>query len=178
MKLMSSPLSLVLSAITLAIAQPLAAQEEALPQAEEETLGMNHIGFAVSDLEASAAFFVETLGWQNFGGDPEYPAIFVGNAEMFVTLWQTADSENSVAFDRKNNVGLHHMAITVRDLETLHKLHAKFEAHPHVTIEFAPEFMGEGPTTHMMIREPSGLRLEFIVPRSRMPKPAAKPDAE
>lgn len=153
------------------ISAPLAAQDEApSPPVEEETIGLNHIGFAVSDLEATAAFFTETLGWQSYGGDPDYPALFVGNAEMFVTLWQVADPETAVAFDRKNNVGLHHMAITVRDLPTLHALHEKFEAHQRVTVEFAPEFLGEGPATHMMIREPSGLRLEFIVPRSRMPK--------
>lgn len=154
--------------LLLAMPAPAFAQEEDAAPAEEATLGLNHIGFTVSDLEASAAFFTETLGWQEFGGDPDYPAIFVGNAEMFVTLWQASDPETANAFDRKNNVGLHHMAITMRDLTALHDLHEKLKAHPQVTIEFAPEFLGDGPTTHMMIREPSGLRLEFIVPRSRI----------
>jgi len=89
---------------------------------------------------------------------------------MFVTLWQVTDPETAISFNRKTNVGLHHMAITVRDLPALHDLHSKFVAREDVTIEFAPEFLGDGPATHMMVREPSGLRLEFIVPGSRMPK--------
>jgi lactoylglutathione lyase len=32
----------------------------------------------------------------------------------------------------------------------------------NITIEFAPEKIGKGPTQHMMIREPSGNRIEFI----------------
>ncbi|WP_427967799.1 VOC family protein [Altererythrobacter sp.] len=156
------------AALALTIAGPLSAEEETSARQEAETLGLNHIGFAVSDLEASADFFTETLGWQRAGGDPDYPAIFVTNGEMFVTLWRVTDPATATPFDRKSNVGLHHMAITVRDLTTLHELHHRFEQHPRVTIEFAPEFLGDGPTTHMMIREPSGLRLEFIVPRGRM----------
>ena len=158
---------LALAGLALGLAAPLAAQDEA-PKPEAETLGLNHIGLAVSDLEASANFFIQTLGWKRVGGDPDYPAIFVANDDMMVTLWRVTDPEAAVKFDRKNNVGLHHMAITVRDLTTLHELHRRFVEHPRVTIEFAPEFLGNGPTTHMMIRDPSGLRLEFIVPRSRM----------
>ena len=157
-----------LAAIALFVSTPSMAQDAPAPKPEAETLGLNHIGLAVSDLEASASFFIDTLGWRRAGGDPDYPAIFVANDEMFVTLWRVTDPETAVKFDRKNNVGLHHMAITVRDLTTLHELHRRFLEHPRVEIEFAPEFLGNGPTTHMMIREPSGLRLEFIVPRSRM----------
>ena len=139
--------------------------ESATPKALE-TLGLNHIGFAVNKLEASRSFFVDTLGWRVVGGDLDYPAVFVTNGDMFVTLWQT--EEQATVFDRHKNIGLHHMAITVRDLGALDQLHRKFLARSDVKIEFAPEFMGQGPTTHMMIREPSGLRLEFIVPASRM----------
>ncbi|MEP2989918.1 MAG: VOC family protein [Parasphingorhabdus sp.] len=148
---------------------PLAAQENSSDQnVESQTLDLNHIGFAVSKLDATASFFIDTLGWKAAGGRPEYPAKFVTNGKMFVTLWQVTNPDKAVAFDRKNNVGLHHMAITVRDLETLNNLHKKFVAHPYVVVEFAPEHLGNGPTTHMMIREPSGLRLEFIVPANRI----------
>ncbi len=150
------------------LASPALAQTEAASQEEAATLDLNHIGFAVTKLDDTASFFVDTLGWKPAGGRPEYPAKFVTNGKMFVTLWQVTDPAKAVSFDRKNNVGLHHMAITVRDLPTLHDLHRKFVAHEDVVVEFAPEFLGDGPTTHMMIREPSGLRLEFIVPASRI----------
>lgn len=131
-----------------------------------ETLGLSHIGFAVGDLKASVSFFVDTLGWKVAGGKPDYPSVFVTNGELFVTLWQT--DPNPVPFDRRKNVGLHHMAITVRDLKSLYTLYERIKARPDVTIEFAPEFLDKGPTTQMMIRDPSGLRLEFIVPDDRM----------
>lgn len=168
MRLLIQPLRAAALAVMLFAGSALSAQEASPTEAEGETLGLNHIGLAVSDLEASTSFFVETLGFQRAGGDPDYPSNFVFNGEIFVTLWQVTDPANAIAFDRKNNVGLHHMAITVRDLETLHNLHRRFIEHPLVTVEFGPEFLGDGPTTHMMIRDPSGLRLEFIVPRSRM----------
>lgn len=157
-----------LAAMALLMAQTAQAQDSAAPPAGGETLGLNHIGLAVGDLDATVAFFTETLGWETAGGDPDYPSIFVTNGEMFVTLWRVTDPATAVPFNRKSNVGLHHMAITVRDLATLHELHRRFAAHPRVAIEFAPEFLGNGPTTHMMVREPSGIRLEFIVPRGRM----------
>ncbi|MBE5073239.1 VOC family protein [Erythrobacteraceae bacterium E2-1 Yellow Sea] len=156
------------SALALLVVPIAQAQDTAEPAPERETLGLNHIGLAVSDLGATVAFFTDTLGWETAGGDPDYPSIFVTNGEMFVTLWRVTDPATATPFNRKTNVGLHHMAITVRDLTTLHELHRRFVAHPGVVIEFAPEFLGNGPTTHMMIREPSGLRLEFIVPRGRM----------
>lgn len=138
--------------------------------AKPPTLGVNHIGLTVSKLEASAAFFTETLGWRNVGGQPDYPAIFVTDGEAFVTLWQVKNPATAMAFDRGRNVGLHHLALTVESLAALHTLYEKLKDTDGVTIEFAPEFLGQGPTTHMMIRDPSGLRLEFIVPASRMSK--------
>ncbi|WP_262694071.1 VOC family protein [Kordiimonas aquimaris] len=132
------------------------------------TLGVNHIGLAVKDLEASAAFFIDTLGWRKAGGVEDYPAIFVTDGNMFLTLWRVTDPATSNDFNRKNNVGLHHLAITVESLDALNMLHEKFKSVDGLRIEFAPEFLGNGPTTHMMIREPSGNRLEFIVPASRI----------
>ena len=168
MQIPTKPILVAAMAAMLTTGSALAAQETAPAEPQEETLDLNHIGLAVSDLEASTAFFIETLGFKPAGGNPDYPANFVFNGGIFVTLWQVTDPEAAIPFDRKNNVGLHHMAINVRDLATLHDLHRRFLEHPHVTVEFGPEFLGNGPTTHMMIRDPSGLRLEFIVSRGRM----------
>lgn len=142
-------------------------------QAQENpygTSGINHLGLAVSKLDQTAGFFIDVLGWKKAGGRPDYPAIFVTNGAMFLTLWQVADPKTATPFHRRNNVGLHHLAITVNSLEQLHALHEKLKNTANVSIEFAPEFMGQGPTTHMMINEPSGIRLEFIVPGNRIEK--------
>jgi len=125
------------------------------------TLGMNHVGLTVTDLDKSVAFFTEALDWKEVGGYPDYPSKFVTDGEIFLTLWQATDPDNAVLFDRKNNIGLHHLALTVKSLEALDVLYKRFLEFEGVVIEFAPEPNGGGPTIHMMIREPSGNRLEF-----------------
>lgn len=130
-------------------------------QREVLTRGMNHVGLTVSDLDKSTAFFTEVLDWEEVGGFPDYPSKFVTDGEMFLTLWQATDPETAVAFDRKNNVGLHHLAFTVVSREALDVLYERFLETDGVVIEFSPEPNGGGPTIHMMIREPSGNRLEF-----------------
>lgn len=125
------------------------------------TKGVNHLGLTVKNLQASADFFINTLGWKKAGGFPDYPSIFVSDGEIFLTLWQTKDVNKVIAFDRKNNVGLHHLALSVASEDILNELHQRFKSVPGLAIEFAPELNGKGPTIHMMIREPSGNRIEF-----------------
>ena len=125
------------------------------------TVGFGHVGLSVSDLEATTNFFVKTLGWKLRGGDPSYPAKFVSDGKMFLTLWQTTTKTESVKFNRKKNVGLHHLAFTVASFEALEEIHQRVKLIEGVVIEFPPELAYGGPRKHMMIREPSGNRLEF-----------------
>ena len=124
--------------------------------------GVDHVGLTVSKLEDSKRFFVETLGFEELGKDPSYPAYFLNNGAITVTLWQTKSGDKATPFNRKNNVGLHHLAFQVETYEKLEHLHQMLLQAPGVKVEFAPENLGRGPTKHMMIREPSGNRLEFI----------------
>nr|WP_086939399.1 VOC family protein [Thaumasiovibrio occultus] len=127
-----------------------------------ETIGLNHLGLSVDNLEASKNFFVEVLGWQESGYDPSYPRTAVSDGKLRLTLWQVDTSLNGAQFDRKKNVGLHHLAIQVESESKLAELYQKIKAHPLCTIEFAPELLAGGPRQHMMFNEPSGLRLELI----------------
>lgn len=124
--------------------------------------GVDHVGLTVTDLNASKTFFTDVLGFEVRGGDDEYPSVFLGNGEVLVTLWRATDPETAVSFDRKRNVGLHHLAFAVSSFEALDDLHERLRTAPGVTIEFAPELNRGGPARHMMIREPSGNRIEFI----------------
>lgn len=130
--------------------------------------GVDHVGLTVTDLDASVAFFTDALGFEIRGRDDDYPAVFLTNGEITVTLWRATDPEKATPFDRKNNVGLHHLAFRVASFEALDAVHERVRQVPGVRIEFAPELAYGGPAKHMMIREPSGNRLEFI---HRPPEP-------
>ena len=131
---------------------------------DSSTQGVHHIGLTVPDLDASCSFFTDLIGWQTVGGNPDYPAVFVSDGEVMVTLWQAADPAVARPFDKNNNVGLHHLAIRVADLKTLQVIYRKLVEAENVKIEFAPEPLRGGPSVHMMCFEPGGIRIEFIVP--------------
>jgi catechol 2,3-dioxygenase-like lactoylglutathione lyase family enzyme len=126
------------------------------------TAGVDHVGLSVASLQKSLAFFTGCLHWRVVGERPDYPAAFVSDGQTRVTLWQVEAGRPFVAFDRKRNVGLHHLALRVRSLEELHRLHEQVLAHEGVTTEFSPEPSGSGPRVHFMVREPGGCRLEFV----------------
>ena len=151
----------ILAMIVLAGSVSAAWADEPSTEREVLTLGMNHVGLTVTDLDKSVAFFTETLDWKEVGGYPDYPSRFVTDGKIFLTLWRATDPANAIPFNRKNNVGLHHLALTVTSFEALDILYARFLQTDGVVIEFSPELNGGGPTKHMMIREPSGNRLEF-----------------
>jgi len=98
------------------------------------------------------------------GANPDYPVVFVSDGSVMVTLWQAKAPLAATAFDRNNNVGLHHPATRVADLDTLDKIYQKLAAAENVDIEFAPGPLRAGPASHMMCHEPGGIRIEFIVP--------------
>ena len=125
-----------------------------------KTLGVHHVGLAVSNLDTSTAFFVEVLGWKVARELPAYPARFVTNGIAFLTLWQT--NSGALPFDRKQHVGLHHVAIRVESEADLIALHQRAATFPGVTSEFAPELQGGGPNKHCMLYEPSGVRIELV----------------
>lgn len=126
------------------------------------TQGAHHIGFTVPNLEQARGFFVDTLGFAQVGERPEYPAIFVSDGAIMITLWRAADPETAVPFDRKNAIGLHHLALKVENSGALDALHGVLRSADDVVIEFAPEPLGDGPVRHMMCAIPGGIRVEFI----------------
>lgn len=127
-----------------------------------KTLGVHHLGLTVPDLDRAAAFFTEILGFETVGGNPDYPAVFVSDGTVMVTLWRAADPEAATAFDRKANIGMHHVAFRVADAESLEALHARLAIVDDCRIEFAPEPLRDGPARHMMCEIPGGIRVEFI----------------
>jgi catechol 2,3-dioxygenase-like lactoylglutathione lyase family enzyme len=126
------------------------------------TSGTHHIGLTVSKLEESAQFFTSLLGWKEVRRNDEYPAIYVSDGKTMVTLW-AAKEQAFVGFDRKKNIGLHHVAFQVGSENDLNTIHDRLLSHG-IEIEFAPEQLGQGPARHMMCYEPSSIRVEFTWP--------------
>jgi len=126
------------------------------------TNGAHHIGLTVPNLSETKAFFIDTLGFQQVGEKPDYPAAFVSDGTVMITLWQAKDPASAVPFDRKNGIGLHHFALKVDGQDALDALYATLSETAGVEIEFAPESLGGGAVRHMMCTIPGGIRTEFI----------------
>ena len=126
------------------------------------TRGVHHIGLTVPDLAKTRAFFLDTLGFTQVGEVPDYPAVFLTDGTTMITLWQANKPTTAVAFNRKNVIGLHHFALKLEGVDALEVLHDKLKVADGVEIEFAPERLLGGPTTHMMCAIPGGIRMEFV----------------
>lgn len=98
------------------------------------TKGSHHIGLTVSKLEESARFFIDLLGWPEIRRDPDYPAIFVSDGVLMITLWGI-QSNHPIEFNKSDNIGLHHLALSVKDFDTLDTVYNKLKNHD-VRIEF------------------------------------------
>jgi catechol 2,3-dioxygenase-like lactoylglutathione lyase family enzyme len=140
------------------------------------TQGAHHIGLAVRDVAEARDFFVDALGFVVAAERPDYPAIFVSDGTILLTLWQVADPATANSFDRRANIGLHHLALRVADLDALRTVFARVQGHPGVVIEFDPEPIrgarperlqgsrGGATTHHFIATMPGGIRIEFATP--------------
>ncbi|EGR2322356.1 VOC family protein [Vibrio alginolyticus] len=124
------------------------------------TKDIHHVGLTVSNLEASAKFFTEQLGWSEVKRNPGYPAIFVSDGHIMLTLW-AAKADAATPFDRKTNIGLHHLALLVETEKQLYELRDQFMA-SGIEIEFGPELVKTRPAKHLMCYDPSGIGVEFF----------------
>ncbi|MDF1720752.1 MAG: VOC family protein [Minwuia sp.] len=129
-----------------------------------QTVGLNHLGLSVRDLDATTDFFTRVLGWEELARDDSYPRNAVTDGKLRLTLWQVDHANDVIDFDRRANIGLHHLAIEVETEAVLNALAGKVRNWPGVKIEFLPELVGAGPRKHMMFQEPGGIRLELIWP--------------
>ncbi|MEL0622917.1 VOC family protein [Marinomonas arenicola] len=126
------------------------------------TQGIHHLGLTVPNIKEASTFFIDALGFTQVGDVPSYPAIFVSDGAVMLTLWQAEEPEQAAPFDRTKNIGLHHFALRIADSITLDEVYQQLKIRSDVTIEFAPEALGENGIQHMMCRIPGNIRLELI----------------
>lgn len=129
------------------------------------TQGVHHVGLTVPDIDQARDFFCEMLGFTEVGGVPDYPSIFVSDGAILLTLWRAEDPVTARAFDRRNNIGLHHLSLSVADDSALQAAWEAVTAHPEVVVDAPPSPIREGSSTrHFLIFIPGGIRLEFATP--------------
>lgn len=129
------------------------------------THGIHHVGLTVPDIAQARSFFCDALGFDEVGGVPDYPSIFVSDGTVLLTLWRAADPLTARAFDRRANIGLHHLSLSVADDAALDAVWEKVTAHAGVVIDAAPgPIRPSSPTRHFLIFIPGGIRLEFATP--------------
>src|SRR5260370_38585110 len=102
------------------------------------TVGVDHVGLSVGKLESTQRFFCDCLGWNVVGERPDYPAIFVSDGSLIVTLWQVGSPGSAVAFYRRANVGLRHLPLAVADPPERGRRHAPVARWPGGRVGFAP----------------------------------------
>ena len=127
------------------------------------TQGVHHIGLTVRNLDEARHFFTGTLKFSQIAEKPDYPAVILSDEKTLISLWQVRDPNQATAFNRKNVIGLHHIAFSLSGHEALESLYSILVEDASVKIEFAPEPIGNGPKQHMMCTIPGGeIRVEFI----------------
>lgn len=127
------------------------------------TEGIHHLGLTVLSARETADFFLRVFGFQEVAEKPDYPAVFVSDGVVLLTLWQVK-AKDPVPFDRESCLGLHHFALRLRGEKTLDEVYEALVQESGVEVEFAPESLGSGPTRHLMCTIPGGPRMEIIAP--------------
>lgn len=126
------------------------------------TRGVHHLGLTVAELGPPQQFLEQVLGFHVVGGNPSYPAVFLSDGSVTLTLWQVQSEAGATPFDRKRNVGLHHVALALADPMQLDEVYARVANWPGAQIEFAPQPTRAGASArHCMFSIPGGLRFEL-----------------
>ena len=60
------------------------------------TVGVDHVGLSVGNLEGTRRFFCDCLGWKVVGERPDYPAVFISDGSLIVTLWRVESPASAV----------------------------------------------------------------------------------
>jgi len=126
------------------------------------TSGLHHLGLSVSDLGAARAFFTDALGHDLVMEIEDYPAAFVSDGTVMITLWQVEDPVGATPFDRRRNIGLHHAAFNVPTAE-LPALFEKLSGWTGVTVDSGIDGVAPGmDASHFIVFIPGGPRIEFL----------------
>jgi hypothetical protein len=96
---------------------------------------------------------------------PDYSSIFVSDGTILMRLWRAADPKTARPFDRRANIGLHHLSLAVADDTALEAVWERVRAYPGVVVDHEPGPIRAGSATrHFLVFIPGGIRIEFATP--------------
>ena len=136
-----------------------------------KTLGVHHIGLTVPDLAATQSFFCDVLGYSVVGEKPDYPAVFVSDGTVMITLWQVADPATATPFDRGSVIGLHHLALKLADTAALDALHQRLAKTGWRRDRIRPRSAGHQPRQTHDVHDPPAVSGSSSSHRSCNPDP-------
>jgi len=129
--------------------------------AQTATCGLSHVALSVPNIQATRDFF-EALGFHEL---PELEchmpnhSLMLTDGTAVITLWQIQGKAEQ--FDRRHNIGLHHISVRVRSMDDLYALYNKALMVKGVHDEFAPAPLAGTNLVRAMLYEPCGIRVEL-----------------
>jgi glyoxylase I family protein len=127
--------------------------------------GISHFGFTVRDVDASAAWYEDVLGFQRQGGytssDGAFRKVFLRHAEVPARLTLAQHSHGHREPFDETRVGLDHMAFAVGDRAALDVWAQRLAAAgvPHSPVAPANSVPG---AAVLVFRDPDNIQLELF----------------
>lgn len=128
--------------------------------------GIHHLGLTVRDADASAAWYVEVLGFHRVGEfqspDGARRKVFLRHDSLQVRLGLTQHRQGSQDPFDETRVGLDHLAFAVADRATLEDWATRLAALAVVQSPAVPANSIPGATV-LVLRDPDNIQLELFV---------------
>ncbi len=127
--------------------------------------GIHHLGFTVRDVEASAAWYTNVLGFEISGNhqtsDGARRKLFLSHPGLAVRLGLVQHSNSADEPFDERRVGLDHLAFAARDADVLDQLAERLLALGVTHSPVAPANSIDG--AHVLVfRDPDGIQLELF----------------
>lgn len=129
---------------------------------------IQHVGIHVHNIEETAKWYHEILGFERLPGKPEREGVFpkctlMRNGEFYLEIYEVLDAKPFTFTDYEFNVGVKHMSFYVEDLDAyMEWLYARGDVKVLVDNDYAEEFCHvPGGDRAIYIQDNNGMLIEL-----------------